>query len=285
LLHRVLQHFSDSRIGMKLKEYLYGCIFFLGLAYIYYMFKEIDGFQNNMPIFGVLCIFKNEEMVIREWIEHYLWQGADYIILLNNGSTDNFREQLDGFDERVIVIDAPEQHAQIKNYNSFGLPEVKKRNISMLAVVDVDEFLFSKDGSSLKSSLMRIFSENPGVSQLSVNWTMFGSNDYNKQPNSVRLSFTKRAKDLHPNVKSILLVKEINSIDIHSHNMNGNTKNISDTIQLNHYAIQSKEYFEKVKMSRGAVDRTDNVRNWEYFHRYDHKDEDDFLLRDYVANI
>lgn len=285
MLHRVLQHFSDSRIEMKIKEYLYGCLFFLGLAYIYYIFKEIDGFQNDIPIFGVLCIFKNEEMVIREWIEHYLWQGADYIIMLNNGSTDNFREQLDGFDERVIIIDAAEPHVQVKNYNSFGLPEVKKRNISMLAVVDVDEFMFSKDQTNLKTAVTRVFSENPGVSQLSINWAMFGSSGYNKQPDSVRLSFTKRAKELHKPVKSIILVKELNDLNVHSHNVNGNTINVSDKIQLNHYAIQSREYFEKVKMRRGDVDVVENVRDWKYFNDYDHKDEDDFLLRDYVANI
>lgn len=272
---------------MKLQEYIYGCIFFLGLACIYYIFKQVDGFQSDIPIFGVLCIFKNEEMVIREWVEHYLWQGADHIIMLNNGSTDNFREQLSGFDERVIVIDAPEQHAQVKNYNEIGLPEIKKRNISMLAVVDVDEFLFSKDRRNLKTAVATIFSENPGVSQLSVNWAMFGSSGHNKQPDSVRLSFTKRAKELHQLVKSIILVKELNDLNVHSHNVNENTINVSDKIQLNHYAIQSKEYFEKVKMSRGDVHtkNSDSVRNWKYFNDYDHKEEDDFLLRDYVANI
>lgn len=280
-----MQHFSDSRIGMKLKEYIYGCIFFLGLACIYYIFKQVDGFQSDIPIFGVLCIFKNEEMVIREWVEHYLWQGADYIIMLNNGSTDNFREKLYGLSDRVIIIDAPEPHVQVKNYNEIGLPEVKKRNISMLAVVDVDEFMFSKDETNLKMALTRIFSENSGVSQLSVNWAMFGSSGHNKQPDSVRLSFTKRAKELHKPVKSIILVKDLNDLNVHSHNVNGNTINVSDKIQLNHYAIQSREYFEKVKMTRGDVVSTSVVRDWKYFNDYDHKDGDDFLLRDYVANI
>jgi len=39
-------------------------------------------------------------------------------------------------------------------------------------------------------------------------------------------------------------------------------------IKLNHYPIQSLEFFEKVKMTRGAADTLINVRNIDYFHNY-----------------
>jgi len=272
-----------------MREYIYGCVFFLALALVYYTFTpvvESVSIKDTNPIFGILCTFKNEEMVIREWVEHYLWQGADYIILLNNGSTDNFKAQLTGFDDRVVVIDAPEQHAQVKNYNEIGLPEVKRRNISMLAIIDVDEFMFAKDGTNLKTALVDIFSQNPEVSQLYVNWIMFGSSGHDTQPSSIRSSFTKCSKDIHELGKSILLTKNLNKIDVHESDITGSKLNVSDTIQLNHYAIQSKEYFEKVKMTRGdayySSVKYNTIRDWNYFNAYDHKDVDDFLLRDYV---
>ena len=45
--------------------------------------------------------------------------------------------------------------------------------------------------------------------------------------------------------------------------------NPKDEIALNHYAIMSEEYFRKVKMTRGAADRTDNVRDMEYYNKND----------------
>ena len=40
---------------------------------------------------GLMAIFKNESMGIREWIEHYVWQGVDKILLINNNSTDYWK--------------------------------------------------------------------------------------------------------------------------------------------------------------------------------------------------
>jgi hypothetical protein len=49
----------------------------------------------------------------------------------------------------------------------------------------------------------------------------------------------------------------------------------SDVFRLNHYPIQSWEYFQKVKMGRGDANSStaDNVRDENYFKNYD-KDTD-----------
>jgi hypothetical protein len=41
-----------------------------------------------MYYFSILAIFKNETMNLKEWIEHYLWQGAEHFYLIDNGSDD-----------------------------------------------------------------------------------------------------------------------------------------------------------------------------------------------------
>lgn len=51
----------------------------------------------------VLGIFKNEAFNIREWVEHYEWQGADKIFLIDNGSTDNSMELLSDYVQRGLV--------------------------------------------------------------------------------------------------------------------------------------------------------------------------------------
>lgn len=38
--------------------------------------------------FVVIAIFKNETIDMKEWIEHYIWQGASHIYLADNESTD-----------------------------------------------------------------------------------------------------------------------------------------------------------------------------------------------------
>ena len=39
--------------------------------------------------FDVIAIFKNETIDMKEWIEHYIWQGASHIYLADNESTDS----------------------------------------------------------------------------------------------------------------------------------------------------------------------------------------------------
>ena len=46
---------------------------------------------------SVGAIFKNEAHEIREWIRHYLYHGADHFYLIDDGSTDNYEEQIQEF--------------------------------------------------------------------------------------------------------------------------------------------------------------------------------------------
>jgi hypothetical protein len=61
----------------------------------------------------------------------------------------------------------------------------------------------------------------------------------------------------------------------------------NELIHLNHYPIQSLEYFKKIKMTRGdaGYHGSENVRNMEYFQNYD-KDQTfkDELLKNIVEN-
>jgi hypothetical protein len=287
------------RVYCLMKKYnkIFICTFlfilFVGI-FMYLYSKQLDGFfssdekklNEDTTKFAVLAIFKNEEMVISEWIEHYLWQGADMIILLDNNSTDNYRDKLYKFDsDKIIVIPAKKPQAQVEHYSTIGLDALKKHNIDIVAVVDIDEYMYSKDRVQLKKSLIKIFNESDNISSVSCKWSMFGSSGHVLQPESIRGSFIHKMKDIHILQKSVYRVKDIKSmIDVH---ITGDMTNIdvSDKLQINHYAIQSKEYFEKVKMTRGDVHFTKNVRDWKYFNSYDYKDVIDTQLKEMVGNI
>jgi len=82
----------------------------------------------------------------------------------------------------------------------------------------------------------------------------FRSSGHVKQPESVRCSFVKRGPTIHQ-IKSAVRISIVNGIAAHRHAMQPGfeTHFESDRLQLNHYQIQSKEFFRKTKMSRGDV--------------------------------
>ena len=239
--------------------------------------------------FAVMAMFKNEAMGIREWIDHYLWQGVDTILLLDNNSTDNWKEVIQDVADRVTVLPAPKVHAQSENYNTIGVPWLKENGVDVLAIIDLDEYMFGTDGKNLKEHVVEIFGNEPRPSQVSCNWVMFGSSGLDQQPESIRKSFTWRKDGIDDHVKSILWLNDLvnGGADVHRSVVKGESIGCPGGIQLNHYLIQSKEFFGKVKMTRGAsyTIEHENVRDWEYFKQYDYHHREDTLLKDLVTKV
>ena len=88
---------------------------------------------------AVMAIFKNESMVMKEWIEHYKWQGVDMIVMLNNDSNDDWKSITDQYPGFVKVFDVPGKHVQLQSYNNVGLPYLRKNNVDVVVLIDMDE--------------------------------------------------------------------------------------------------------------------------------------------------
>jgi hypothetical protein len=124
--------------------------------------------------------------------------------------------------------------------------------------------------------------------------------DYNKN-NIVNGITIKEKMNIFTYTKCIVKTKYVLKFDIHSHTMfpkfnnyynfitpvhiNNIHKNKSfckinehilnsSFLNLNHYAIQSLDYFSRVKMTRNDAVHHKNVRNKEYFNRYDNNCND-----------
>jgi hypothetical protein len=243
----------------------------------------------NKPLkLGVMATFKNEAMGIREWIEHYLWQGVSEFLLINNGSTDNWQDKITGLEQFLTIKSIPKRHAQVENYNKFGPAWFKEKKIDAVVIIDLDEYIFCKNNKNIIDNLADIFLKPNHPSEIRINWTMFGSNGYRKQPDSIRKSFTIRKRNLDKNIKAIVWTKDIKpgGIHVHYHSLRGKTIKRPSIFQLNHYAIQSKEFFTNVKMTRGSANtkKHENVRDWKYFKKYDYKDKHDEKLKSLVEN-
>ena len=256
------------------------------------------------------AIFKNEETAIEEWINHYRREGVDEFVLINNGSTDNSPAIAEA--NGAIVYHDDAKHAQVALYNKYLLPHTKHSDWSIIC--DLDEFIYSRLGqASIKAYLKNLPDE---ISDIRIPWKLFGSNSHIQQPPSIINGFQMRAMYNKRNngmtderlcsIKSIVRGKFIERLGVHEHfptfgrsiTSDGRAAEscirdfqpTSETIladsylHLNHYAIQSLQWFETVKCARGDVNsvQDDSTRNQSYFNSFDYSDTHDSELANKV---
>ena len=224
---------------------------------------------NYDDFLSVLTIAKNESMVIKEFIENNKWQGVDRIYLIDNGSTDNMKEVLQPYidDGYVHYYYLPEPYQQESHYNKI-FPTIKNRS-KWLAVIDVDEYILGTQ----KPFRQYLEEDFENEKYIEIYWTMFGSSGHEKQPDSVRESFTMKSDGSHHNLmKYVCKTRYVEKVDVHhAHTASSVTQKKSiehsaNTIRIHHYCVMSKEYFMKVKATRGDAVYKGVVRNEAYFH-------------------
>ncbi|WP_054006084.1 glycosyltransferase family 2 protein [Cypionkella psychrotolerans] len=241
---------------------------------------------------GVLGIMKNEAMNIDEWVQHYLSMGAGKIFLIDNGSSDDTVRKANAWVAKGVVelVEYPERYRQRQHYwTAFNQLNIA-RKCQWLVVADLDEFWFCPSGQTLAEQLK-------GFRDIDViygNWRMFGSSGHEMHPASVRQGFTLREPHLYSHgfrkyICRTAIVKTRRSLGIHVVTGARSERTVSDNerFHLNHYPIQSLEYFQKVKMTRGDATKSSNdlVRDMQYFHRYNADcSQQDQLLADLVAS-
>lgn len=237
-----------------------------------------NNLQNNKKYnLGILCSIKNEEMVIKEWIDHYIWQGVDHFYIIDNESTDKTKEILQYYiNKNIVSYYYLEGRQQEINYNKI-FNEYIKNNCKWLLICDADEYIYNRTPQKNIKSYLQELPNKENVNAIELNWKMFGSSGFVVQPKSIRKSFTMRQNQINENTKQIVKTDNVTLLHIHKHDFKGHKNIIKPTeLALNHYAIMSNEYFEKVKMTRGDVSTYDkkinNIRNWKYFEKYDHKE-------------
>ena len=218
---------------------------------------------------AILAVIKNEAMGLREWLAHYTWQGVDTILLLDNGSTERYDDILADYPSAVL-LPAPERYAQVLHYGEIGRPWLEEHGIDFVAVVDVDEFLWSQEqGRTLKDLVLGALDGVNGGSQLSCAFHHFGSSSYDRQPPSVRECLTMRSASTSAVIhgKSIVRMRDLLRFNIHAHDVKGGTLPCPKGLLNFHYKVQSREYWARVKMPRGDVssESFNGARTWQIF--------------------
>lgn len=255
----------------------------------------------------IIAIFKNEGMIMEEWIEHYIKEGIDCFLLIDNGSTDNYESKIKKYIDSgyVLLNKNPKKHAQVEIYNTC-IDCAKKFNWIM--IVDLDEFVYARNGFNTIKDYLNSLDEN--ISQIHIPWKMFGSSGHREQPKSVIQNFTWREiydKPKKKECKCIMRGNQLEKLQIHYSFLKKNKsareifsdnsivkeknspffENLTEDflensfLHLNHYVIQSFEFFSEIKMKRGDANNmnNNNARNKQYFESYNFKDKEDNELK------
>jgi len=205
---------------------------------------------------ALVCIAKNEENYIQEWVEYHIKLGFSFIFIYEN----NWRCDIEH--PQVIKIPFDGEVKQVPAYNHFL--QTQKENFDWVGFIDVDEFLVLTQDKNVTDFFKR-FNHMNGVG---VNWYLFGDNNLNKVIDgeyNVIKRFTKRQSVINRHIKTFLNLRLTENVTMYVHNCNipiSNQdfeqfvgpfcNNCSTTYaKLNHYFTKTKEEFlEKIKRGR-----------------------------------
>jgi hypothetical protein len=271
--------------------------------------------MNKKYYFSIATMFKNESWGMKEWIEHNKLHGVDHIYLIDDYSDDDYLPILQPYiDSGYVTLFHNEffkrftgRQQYISNY--YFIPIINESY--WIANVDIDEFLYSP----LEVDLKNVLKKYEDYGEVYANWVWFNSNNFVEHPkDGVVNNFTKRAEygagvfctlhpDTHPEGKMEYTDAHkciantnfnVRMFNVHEIYTNGSKINISykenpdnPELLINHYQLQSKEYWEKVKMHRGDCNHWYNgrPRGWHVFESYDIGDIIDTRLKEQNKNL
>ena len=151
--------------------------------------------------FAVIATFLNKSHRIREWIQHYLWQGVEHFYLVDDGSNDDYWTVLETYIRRdwVTVVPMPVEDAKQKKWNAVF--QRYRSDSKWFAVIDLDTYLYSMSPKEKLSSLIeRSYASN--VAGLYVHGNVFGSR---RDVECVRKTMTSR--QIHPGEHPVAIVR------------------------------------------------------------------------------
>jgi hypothetical protein len=235
--------------------------------------------SQKPPTLGIIAMFKNEGHIIEEYLRHYRREGVSHFYLIANNSEDSGDKiALAVADDDVTVVYDDRIQKQREAVNDVFQKHVRQSGLDWVMHVDLDEFMWAPNHHSIPNVLAGV---SDSVATVRVHWTMFGSSGHIQQPELVVPNFRqRRAAPETFYTKSIDRVDKTDWINVHFSTTRGMEIFDDANLRINHYAIQSWDYFRAVKMTRGDNVHKVNVRDQRYFEKYDWNEvQDDGLFQ------
>lgn len=239
-----------------------------------------------MYALAICSIFKNESHCLKEWIEHYLFHGVQHFYLIDDASEDSSCEVLQEYVNKgvctVYFANWPRYLGRQRHmYNHFVLPHFLRKEMKWLYIADIDEFLWSPQSVHLPDVLRQC----GALSQIQFRQYVFASNGLLVQPASLVRGFTKRWAEEVGTLKYMVNSDyEFTSLNVHfatyarEEDKEGTFLILdSSYFIVNHYMIQSREFWDLVKCTRGDGDEY-RVRTLAEFDELDKNEVEDLRL-------
>jgi hypothetical protein len=242
-----------------------------------------------------VCI-RNEAKYMAEFIQHYIKQGVDHFYIITNNSTDNIEDVISQSpykDAITLITDNREFHILTKSDGTNGhitlfnenLYSRMKEETEWAIIIDIDEFMYGKNGNTIQSFLRTV---DPSIGCIYVLWNIINpvkegsviSTEFSIQNNVNRINYDKlhelswyikNANDFGKSIIRTSMLMDHTKLHLHKIKVSGITMNnygpningyydncneiqFSETlfqslpITLNHYAIRNAEdYIKKEK--------------------------------------
>lgn len=239
--------------------------------------------------FACICVVKNAEKSIAEWLAFHLAIGVDTIFVLDNGSTDGtadiVRQFAGRFDVRLAAWPLTSADYQMRGF--LQAVQACRDEFDWCAFIDVDEFIMLPAGRTLAD----VVDVPDTVSAIAMNWAMFGSSGHDTRPDGLIIeNYLHRADFTFPHNRMLKTIARPRQIlgcrSTHIFSVTGDyvdmTHNVIDSSndhiehqpdysagRLNHYFTQSREDWQAKVVDRGYHD---TERKLEEFKRYDRND-------------
>jgi hypothetical protein len=288
--------------------------------------------MSNYKYYLSLCLcIKNEVKYIEDFINHYLKQGVEHFYIINNNSQDNLEEEIEkkGFNNLITLIRDDRPMNIFNCYNEYnGLNTFYNNNLYYLIkketewafVVDIDEYMFGKNGHTIKTYLYTL---DQNIGCVYVIWNIINplkvdgkvTKEFSIKTNLKRLNYDlihelsysiKNANDFGKSLFKTSMLFDDKRINLHKIQVTGltinnygenknewydngnqidyseeNFKNLN--ITLNHYVIRNNNDYEK-KMNDIKIN--DDQRNSFLNGIMEMLDLDDkYLIEDNTINI
>ncbi len=110
-----------------------------------------------------LCI-KNEAKYIPIFLEHYIKQGVEHFYIVNNNSSDNIEEVINNSNYKNLITLVTDNNDYIIYSETCNLAniinnhyyDIIKKETEWVIFVDIDEYMFGKNGYTLRTYVSSI---------------------------------------------------------------------------------------------------------------------------------
>lgn len=141
---------------------------------------------------AILAIYRDECSILKEWLEHHVWQGVDFFYLIDNLSKPSQRcsGTIRAFQSRIWRFSWTDTPQSVSNKSSnqlmayaMAFPYIETE---WLLVSDLDEFLLGVNDTA--AEVLRMSTSDEQIAQVCLPWVRFGSSNLTRTPPCVTRS-------------------------------------------------------------------------------------------------